>query len=796
MGELLRILILEDQPADAELVTRELRKAGLDFVAKTVTTEKEFLAELRTGAPQLILADYSLPGYDGLSALAAAQKLCPQTPFVFVSGSMGEEKAVETLHRGATDCVLKQRLARLGPAVRRALREGEGMRKREQAERERQQAEESLRESERRYRLLFNSGYDAVFVHQGGSAGNDSGKFIEVNDVACQRLGYTRGELLQMTPREISAPEPLRGVPGIGATLAARTSAVSEGVHIAKDGRRIPVEISTHVFDLNGQPTRLSMVRDITQRKDAEARLHLLSEALESAANAIMITDRDGTINWANAAFTVVSGYPLEEALGQKPSLFKSGAHDTAFYQNLWKTILAGRVWSAEMTNRRKDGSLYTEETTITQVRNEKGEISHFIAVKQDITERKALDERLRQSQKMEAVGQLAGGVAHDFNNMLAVIQGNAELLLMDETQLTVRTREGLKHVVEVSQRAANLTRQLLALSRKQVLQPQPLLLNEVIANLTKMLNRVISENIDLQCHYAAALPYVQADIGMMEQVILNLVVNARDAMPRGGQLRVATEQIKLDEAHARTHPEARAGEFICLLVSDTGTGIAPEVLPRIFEPFFTTKEVGKGTGLGLATVYGIVQQHQGWIEVCSQVGKGSTFKVILPAIPNPAQPTAATAASADLPSGTETILLVEDEHGVRMATRRVLESKGYKIREAANAQEALAVWQSHAEEIALLLTDIIMPGEMTGRDLAERLWAQRPGLKVIFMSGYSGEVIGKNPEFIQRTNSHFLQKPCSSRILLETMRRCLDGKDPVAASGEADHAIIPSGLA
>jgi CheY-like chemotaxis protein len=313
--------------------------------------------------------------------------------------------------------------------------------------------------------------------------------------------------------------------------------------------------------------------------------------------------------------------------------------------------------------------------------------------------------------------------------------------------------------------------------------------LNDVIANLTKMLNRVLRENIDLQCHYAAPLPYVQADTGMMEQVILNLVVNARDAMPGGGQLRVATEHLTLDAAHARANPGARAGEFVCLLVSDTGTRIAPEVLPRIFEPFFTTKDVGKGTGLGLATVYGIVQQHQGWIEVASQVGKGSTFKVFLPAIPTPARPAAASEAGADIRGGKETILLVEDEHAVRMATQRVLESKGYTIREAASAREALALWQSHAREIALLLTDIVMPGDMTGRDLAERLWGQRPGLKVIFMSGYSAEVLGKHTDFIRRTKSHFLQKPSSSRALLETVRQCLDEKEPVAAPGKAGRA-------
>ena len=392
-----------------------------------------------------------------------------------------------------------------------------------------------------------------------------------------------------------------------------------------------------------------------------------------------------------------------------------------------------------------------------------------------DITERKTVEEQLRQSQKMEAVGQLAGGVAHDFNNMLAVIRGNAELLLMDEEHCPVEVREGLAQVLEASDQAANLTFQLLAFSRKHVLQPEPLMLNDVVVNLIKMLKRLIGENIDLQCHYAASLPHVHADPGMMGQVLLNLVVNARDAMPEGGQLRVATEQIRLDKARAELNPEARAGEFVCVKVSDTGTGIAPEILPHIFEPFFTTKEIGKGTGLGLATVYGIVQQHQGWVEVASQVGSGTTFKVCLPAIPSSALLVAPSEVGADVRGGEETILLVEDNHSVRMTLRRVLESKGYKVCEAANGREALEVWQLHAAQIALLLTDIIMPEGMTGRELAERLRGHRPGLKVIIMSGHSSDILGHDTDFIRRTKSPFLQKPCSARVLLETVRRCLD---------------------
>ena len=385
--------------------------------------------------------------------------------------------------------------------------------------------------------------------------------------------------------------------------------------------------------------------------------------------------------------------------------------------------------------------------------------------------------QQLRQSQKMEAIGQLAGGVAHDFNNMLAVIGGNAELLLMDADQHTPETQDGLKQITAASERAANLTRQLLAFSRKQVMQSQPLVLNEVIADLTKMLKRIIGEHIDLQCHYADPLPFVQADAGMIEQVLVNLAVNARDAMPQGGQLLITTEAVSLDADCARTHPEARAGEFVCLTVADTGTGIAPEHLPRIFEPFFTTKELGKGTGLGLATVYGIVKQHQGWIEVSSQLGAGATFNIFLPAIPAPAKTVAASKAEAGLPGGSETILLVEDDYGVRVITRRVLESHGYKVYEASTAPEALELWRSRAEEIALLLTDIVMPQGVTGRDLAEQLRALRPTLKVIFLSGYSADVIGKDTDSLQRSKSLFIQKPCSTDTLLGTVRRCLDDK-------------------
>ena len=391
--------------------------------------------------------------------------------------------------------------------------------------------------------------------------------------------------------------------------------------------------------------------------------------------------------------------------------------------------------------------------------------------------ERKRLEEQLRQAQKMEAIGQLAGGVAHDFNNLLAVIQGNAELSLMTVSETDARTREFLKQITEASHRAANLTRQLLAFSRKQTVRLETVNLKTLIANLTKMLNRIIGEDIRLHCHYEGE-SFVQADAGMMEQIIVNLVVNSRDAMPHGGRLQISIKNVCIDETFDPAHPEARSGDFACLNVTDTGSGIAPENMARIFEPFFTTKEVGKGTGLGLATVYGIVKQHNGWVSVSSEVGKGTTFEVLLPSAKSPKAATAGPSSESALRGGTEKILLVEDDEAVRIMTRKLLESYGYQIVEAASGRKALDLWPSLGSSIDLLLTDIVMPDGVNGRDLADQLRRFLPDLKVIFVSGYSLSVIGGDTDFLKRRNNYFLQKPFQARALMETIRHCLDTVD------------------
>ena len=370
-------------------------------------------------------------------------------------------------------------------------------------------------------------------------------------------------------------------------------------------------------------------VHDIDEHQRADAKLRLQSAALNAAADAMMITDRDGTIEWINAAFTDSSGYNQEEALGKNPKeLVKSGVHDQVFYKNLWDTILAGRVWHGEVTNRRKDGSLCPVAMTITPVKNARGEPAHFISIHRDLTEERRLEAQFRQAQKMESVGQLAGGIAHDFNNLLTVINGTAELAL---TQLRDGDplHEDLQEIRRAGERAAALTRQLLAFSRKQIRQPQVLNLSAVVAEMESMLRRLIGEDIELVVVPTESLGSVNADVGQMEQVIANLVVNARDAMPQGGKLTIETQNVEIDEQYARQHiVDVKPGPYVMLAMSDTGVGMDEVTRGRIFEPFFTTKGPGKGTGLGLSTVYGIVKQSDGLVWVYSEVGQGTSFKM------------------------------------------------------------------------------------------------------------------------------------------------------------------------
>ena len=384
------------------------------------------------------------------------------------------------------------------------------------------------------------------------------------------------------------------------------------------------------------------------------------------------------------------------------------------------------------------------------------------------------LETQLLQSQKMESIGQLAAGVAHDFNNMLTIIQGHSSTLLAKQA-LPSEFTEQVQAIFFASERAANLTRQLLMFSRKNVMQPKLLDLRDTVGNMTKMLGRLLGETVALNFQSPAGLPRVLGDVGMIEQVVMNLAVNARDAMPGGGTLNISLEPETIDAAYAETHPEARPGYFLMLRVSDNGTGMDSATLGRIFEPFFTTKEIGKGTGLGLATVYGIVKQHDGWVEVHSEPDKGTTFSVFLPATEGQVVPEKIMEIAAPAPAtgGTETILIVEDEDVLRDMARDILTDSGYRILDAASGRQALDVWQKSAQEIDLLLTDMVMPEGVSGVDLAERLMSDRPDLKVVYTSGYSaGEI---SAELLTRSQTHFLQKPYTHATLTKMIRDALD---------------------
>ena len=420
----------------------------------------------------------------------------------------------------------------------------------------------------------------------------------------------------------------------------------------------------------------------------------------------------------------------------------------------------------------RPDGTVRWIRDRALPVRDATGANLRIVGTAEDITDRRQLEEQFRQSQKMEAIGQLAGGVAHDFNNILAAIMMQADLAAT-EANLPEAARELLDDIKAATERAANLTRQLLAFSRRQVMQPRELDLNEIVASLTKMLQRILGEDVSLQLNLHPRALLTRADAGMLDQVLLNLVVNARDAMLGGGRLYIETTEMVLSEKEAASVPDASPGRHVCLRVTDTGSGIAPEHRARIFEPFFTTKEAGKGTGLGLATVFGIVKQHGGSLAVESEVGRGTTFQICLPATAEAATSLDEVAVNPKPRGGTETILLVEDEPAVRMLTRIVLERAGYLVWEARDGVEALRIWKEHQDTIQLVLTDIVMPEGVSGRELAARLQASKPELRVIFTSGYSADIAGH--ELSIQDAQNFIQKPSSPQRVLEIVRRCLD---------------------
>jgi PAS domain S-box-containing protein len=636
----LHILVLEDDPRDVTLALSQLTQSGFVVQADTVDTEKDFLAKLESQSYDLILSDYRIPSWSGAQAFRLVKAMGLDIPFILVTGTLGDEAAVDLIKEGVTDYILKDRLTRLPTAVRRALAERairiQGA-----------QAIQDLRISEARIMCLVESSIVAIAIS------DLRGNLIEANGAFLNLLGYTREEV-----------------------------------------------------------------------RSGELRCHALTP----------------------------------------PEFHES---DRIAADRLKKTGVAP-AWEKEFIH--KNGSHVAVLIGIATLIGPQGgpERVAFIV---DISEKKKLEQQLRKAQKMEAIGQLAGGIAHDFNNHLSVIIGFSEVLL-DRPNVDDKMRGQCEEIKKAGERAASLTRQLLAFSRQQVLTPKVLDLNHVVLETEKMLTRLIGEHIQLSTNLDSSLGSVKADSGQIEQIIINLAVNARDAMPEGGKLVVETANADLDEDFVLLHQPCVAGRYVLLTVSDTGSGMDEQTIAHMFEPFFTTKEVGKGTGLGLSTVYGVVKQSGGYVWVDSEIGRGSTFKIYLPRIDEIVLQRPSIGSARELFRGTETVLLVEDEDSVRKLTRTFLGESGYSVIEANSGAQALELAAEYSKPIHILLTDVVMPG-MNGRALAQKMFALRPEMKILYVSGYAGGF--ESHSQILQDGAVMVAKPFARKTLLGKVREVLD---------------------
>ena len=508
------------------------------------------------------------------------------------------------------------------------------------------------------------------------------------------------------------------------------------------------------------------------EHQSAEESLRKLSRAVEQSADTVVMTDCHGIIEYVNPAFEALTGYSRDEVRGKTPRILKSGEQGPEVYQEMWKTILSGNVYRGILVNRKKNGELYSVEESISPVRDGTGRITHFIANGRDLTERVRLEAELRQAQKMDAIGQLAGGVAHDFNNLLTIITSYSELAL-DSVPADSPIEDKLQEILLAARRAAELTGQLLAFSRKQPRALRVADLNQVISDVAKTLPRLIGEDIEFSFTPGESLGRVRVDPVQIEQILMNLASNARDAMPQGGHIRMETADVTLDDSYADRKPAViPVGRYVQITVSDDGCGIPPEHLPHIFEPFYTTKPLGEGTGLGLATVYGIVKQNKGFLWAYSEVGMGTVFKIYLPCVAGRNDAGKIERDKTEpLARGSETILLVEDENALRTAAAEFLRQQGYTVLEAKDGMEALSLAKQHLSPIQLVVTDVVMPN-MSGGQLATELMKCRPGIRLLFVSGYAGRTVLNHQVIDLETN--FLQKPYSLKQLSGKIRAAL----------------------
>jgi two-component system cell cycle sensor histidine kinase/response regulator CckA len=876
----LKILLVEDNPSDADLIQEVLSPNGSnDIKIIWVSRLSEALSRLRANETDLALLDLGLPDSDGIDSVCSVVKAAPHLPIVVLTGCDDETTGIAAVHEGAQDYLFKgeispnlllraikyaierkkieqalkaseRRFKEIfdhtdnGVAVYRAINDGsdfilvdinqsveriENIQRGEvigqkatdvfpglkacgllevfqrvwstgnpehppkfyyqdqriwgwrdsyvyrlpsaeivaiySDETQRIQAQQELKESEQRYRTAIEHSNVGVAMLKGLRHAYVNQKYLEI-------FGYREPEALLGQPMsKILHPDDIQKISDLIERREKSEPAPSryECKGLKKDGQTVYIEASVAQTTFQGDTVTLAYLRDISQRRKAEEDRIRLATAIEQASEIVVITDRKGDILYVNPALEIISGYKKAELIGQNPRILKSGKHDRAFYRSLWDTLISGKVWKGRFVNRKKDGSFYEEDATITPIKDARGDITNYVAVKRDVTEEIRKERQLRQAQKMEAIGTLAGGIAHDFNNILSAIIGYAELTL-EKVQNNESLTNYLNEIFNAGVRAKDLVKQILAFSRQSEEELRPVQVDLIIKEVLKLLRASLPTTIAIHQNISSNKS-VLADPTQIHQILMNLCTNAGHSMrDKGGLLEVSLVVEELDTGFAARYPDITPGPYLKLSICDTGHGISPENLDKIFDPFFTTKKRGEGTGMGLAVVHGIVRSLGGAITVYSELEKGTTFTVYLPVIGLDSKLEIKT--TEPLSFGTERILFVDDEKALADLGRKMLEQHGYVVTTRTSSTEALELFKSQPDEFDMVITDLTMPN-MTGKFLAQEIMKIRPDIPVIICTGFSEEVTGKTAK--AAGIKAFIHKPMTSAVLLTTVQKVLN---------------------
>jgi PAS domain S-box-containing protein len=751
----LNVLILEDVPSDADLIQHELRKAKLNFDARCAQTEAEFVRELDDGPIDVILSDYSLPQFDALAALEILRARKLRIPFVLVTGSQSEEVAVRCIKKGADDYILKESLKRLPSAVLGAIAK-------RKAEQDRESAEQALRRSEDYFRTMIENSSDIITILSA------KGKILFQSPSIERVLGYRPEELLDKNAFDFVHPNDVQRLLGIfsGDLMKKNLQIPAEYRFRHRDGswrflesvgKNLLRDPSVHGIVINS--------RDVTERKSAEERIHEQAALLDKATDAIMTLNLEGQITFWNLGAERLYGWRADEtALKMHESELYSKENAPAFNARS-RTLRDGR-WKGELFQMRKDGEELIVESRWTLVPDRDGNPRSILIINTDITEKKKLEAHVLRAQRMESIGTLAGGIAHDLNNVLTPILMSIRVLREDLPD--TGSRRLLDTLESSAQRGANIVQQVLSFARGAEGERALFQIRHPVNEVVKIARETFPPSIMIQAEVPKDLWLIHGESTQVHQVLMNLLVNARDAMPHGGKIRIAAENAIIDESYCRMQPDAQPGQYIVVTVADTGTGIPPALITRIFEPFFTTKPVGKGTGLGLSTALGIVRSHGGFINVYSEVGKGTTFKVHYPAAPDGADDEK-TPEAPDLPQGDgELILVADDELAIREIIKVTLENNNYRVLAVTDGAEAVAGLAENKSEVALVIMDMAMP-VMDGPAAMRALRSICPMIPILAISGrveYS-QTIEDKPEAPMK----FLAKPFTTEQLLQALQ-------------------------